>query len=339
MGTGHSGCVPIDFKITSPGLAALADALSPQPARPAAPAPEHTLRSAARAMSSAASVNNALRLGLCLGVATALTVVLHPTAHAFWLPLTVAVIVRPEYGSVFVRTLNRVAGTIAGVLLAAVALLVLPPGWPLAAVTALGLGFAVWTAPRLYGLSVIGVTVSALLAMSIAHPDPLAPGIRLLDTLLGAAVALVFGYLLWPNARRPPPIAGLADALVAAHAYLAEALREPADRISWQDRRDDAYRQAHLTRAAVTAATVEPPPVQATAISLLPTTVRLEDTIDLITAIAATVEAGRDPTTLVVQAEHQLDEVKKATGRGKPPVRPAAETAAPSSILIGHSLE
>lgn len=57
--------------------------------------------------------------------------------------------------------------------------------------------FAVLSAPKLYALSVIGITASALLSASIGNADPVFPLVRLLDTLLGCAIAIVFGYLLW----------------------------------------------------------------------------------------------------------------------------------------------
>ncbi|ETZ97063.1 fusaric acid resistance -like family protein [Mycobacterium kansasii 824] len=124
---------------------------------------------------------------------------MHERTHSFWLPLTTAVIVRPEYASVFVRTVNRIFGTLIGALLTTAFLAVWPCGLPVVAATALALGFVVLSAPKLYGLSVVGITSAALLSQSIGQADPNAPAIRLVDTLIGAAVAVVFGYLLWPG--------------------------------------------------------------------------------------------------------------------------------------------
>jgi hypothetical protein len=53
--------------------------------------------------------------------------------------------------------------------------------------------------------------------------------IRLVDTVIGAAVATVFGYLLlWPGARWLPAEARLDAALAAAGASLAAAVKPPS---------------------------------------------------------------------------------------------------------------
>ena len=227
---------------------------------------------------------NGARIGLCLGVATAITVAMGEPAHAFWLPLTVAVIVRPEYASVFVRTVNRVCGTVIGAGVAAAVLWAYPSGLTVAIAAACALGFAVLTAPKLYALSVIGVTASALLSGSIGHVDPMAPGLRLADTVIGAVVAIVFGYLLWPGARRLPQTARLEAGIAAARTYLGEAVKPPAQRARWEACRDDAYRRAHQARAGCQAAILEPPPASAVAGAALAAAIDLEEVVDAITA-------------------------------------------------------
>jgi Fusaric acid resistance protein-like len=289
----------------SPGLHALADALSPAPQRPAA-SYGRRLGTALRSAVTRDAVANAARIGICMGVATALTVLLRDPAHSFWLPLTVAVIVRPEYGSVFVRTVNRVCGTLAGALVTALWLLPHPPEAALALGAAAALGFAVLTAPKLYALNVIGVTASALLSSSLAGVDPVLPGLRLLDTALGAVVAVVFGYLLWPTARRLPGVARLDAALDAARSYLDEAAKPPDERARWQVRRDDAYRLAHQARAGAQAAAVEPPPVSAMAIKVIPAAAELEDLVDAITAVAAATDLGEPDLERVAVIERRL---------------------------------
>jgi uncharacterized membrane protein YccC len=299
--------VPVTFDRSSPGLQALADSLSASPSRPAEQTrPKRSLRAVIRGMGTRSAVANGTRTGLCMAVATAITVALHETNHAFWLALTVAVIVRPEYGSVFVRTVNRVCGSLVGALLAAMVLHVVPSGLPVATAAGLALCFAVMTAPKLYALAVIGITNSALLAGSIGAADPVLPGIRLLDTVIGAAVAIVFGYLLWPGARRLPVAARLGSALAAARDYLGEAIKPPGDRVRYQARRDDAYRLAHQARQAAEAALREPPPVSTLASEVIPGAIAVEEVVDLITAIAAAVDAGHQPGALVDDVERRL---------------------------------
>jgi uncharacterized membrane protein YccC len=98
--------------------------------------------------------------------------------------------------------INRVAGTIIGALIAALVITVLPADLSLAIVAVLAIGFAAAAAPKLYALSVIGITASALLSTEIGATDPVIPLVRVADTLLGAVIAVVLGLLLWPRALR-----------------------------------------------------------------------------------------------------------------------------------------
>ncbi|MDL9948359.1 FUSC family protein [Gordonia sp. ABSL11-1] len=274
--------------------------------------PHGRLQGALRTLRTPTSWLNATRLAACLGVATAITAAAHEPAHSFWLPLTVAVIVRPEYGSVVVRTINRVAGSVVGALVAAGVLALWPSGVPVAAAAAVSLGFAVLTAPKLYALSVIGVTSSALLAVSIGHGDAVLPVIRVIDTLAGAAVAVVVGYLLWPGARRLPQPARLTAACAAAQGYLEQAVLPRVRREQWTRRRDDAYLLAHQAKDACLAALAEPPPVPAVARRVLPTAVELEETTDAITALAVSADVGEDVTARATAIGRRLDTIRRA---------------------------
>lgn len=251
------------------------------------------VRAGARRIVARTSIQAGLRLALCIGVATAATVLSRQENHSYWLVLTVAVVVRPEYASIFVRTANRGLGTVVGALLAAVLLATFGPGWPVAICAALAMGFAVAAAPKSYAISVVGITCAALLSGSIGTVDPATPAIRLLDTLAGCAIALLFGYLLWPGRRRLPPGVDLARAASAAHAYARLAVLPPAQRPrDYPLVRLDAYRLAHATRAAATAALAEPPPACDLAAAALPRTLAIEDAVDDVTRLALRADAG-----------------------------------------------
>jgi uncharacterized membrane protein YccC len=318
--------VSVDFSEADaagdPGLVELADALSARPRRPGAPRRESQRLSAlVREATSRAGRANGVRIALCMGVATALTAAMRQPTHAFWLPLTTAVIVRPEFASVFVRTVNRIFGTLIGALIAAAVLIVLPSGLPLVAVTAFALGFVVLSVPKLYGLVVIGITTSALLSRSIGQVDPVAPVVRLQDTLIGAAVAVVFGYLLWPEARRFPAYAQLSEALEAAHDYLNEAVKPASERRHWQSVRADAYRLAHNARANAEAAVLEPPPVSSRAMRAIPVAIDLEDAVDAITALGSARDAGNDSPVAVRQLCGRLDALDRAAAAAEAPAK------------------
>jgi hypothetical protein len=269
-------------------------------ARPPAPPPRATIRPGQRLahglreICSPVGVQQGARQGLCLGIAAALTLALHGQAHSFWLPLTVAVVVRPEFGSVFQRTVNRVAGSLVGALVAGVVIMVAGSGIPVAAAAAVALGAGIALAPLSYGAGVIGVTGSALLSACIPEADPVLPALRLLDTLIGCAVALVVGYLLWPGERQ-----GL-DASRARTTALAAA-EDFLDQVGRTGRapaaiRDEAYRAAHAAVARTRAELDAPPPARRRAAEMLPAVQILDHLVDEIAAAEGTVDPDRVAT-------------------------------------------
>lgn len=235
-----------------------------------------------------------VRLAVCVGVATLVASLLHSTEHAYWIPLTVATVLRPEYGSVFARFVHRALGTVAGVLLMACTLSLTTSAWVLITVGALALGFAVLAGPRLYGLSVVGITTSALVASALADPARVEPWIRLGDTALGCLVVLVLGYLVWPRHGEPDPARRTAQVAAAVAAYADLELRPPDDpRLAGA--RDEAYRRAHTWRNALQQRLADPPPAGPDAVAWTPVAARMEDLADAVSAAGARIRAGNDP--------------------------------------------
>ncbi len=68
-----------------------------------------------------------LRLTLCTGVAAVLSEVL-PLQRSYWLVLTVGIILKPDYGSVFARAVQRAIGTVVGAVVGAAILAIVPYG-------------------------------------------------------------------------------------------------------------------------------------------------------------------------------------------------------------------
>jgi uncharacterized membrane protein YccC len=234
------------------------------------------------------------RLAICVGVATLVASLLHSTEHAYWIPLTVATVLRPEYGSVFARFVHRALGTIAGVLLMACTLSLTTSAWVLITVGALALGFAVLAGPRLYGLSVVGITTSALVASALADPARVEPWIRLGDTALGCLVVLVLGYLVWPRHGEPDPARRTAQVAATVAAYADLELRLPDDpRLAGA--RDEAYRRAHTWRNALQQRLADPPPAGPDAAAWTPVAARVENLADAVSAAGARIRAGNDP--------------------------------------------
>jgi hypothetical protein len=84
----------------------------------------------ARRTLTAGQVNRmfTLRLMACMGAAGLVSEVL-PLQRSYWVPLTVAIVFKPDYGSVFARALQRGIGTVVGALAGAVLLVLVHGTW------------------------------------------------------------------------------------------------------------------------------------------------------------------------------------------------------------------
>jgi len=290
----------------------------------------------------------AIRLMICIGVAAATSEVL-PLQRSYWVVLTVAIVLKPDYGSVFARALQRGIGTIVGAVLGAVILAVVPYG-PLLlipmAVLAAGLPFG---RSRNFGLMATFLTPLVVVLIDLLTPTGWRlAGERLIDTLLGCAIVLLIGYAPWPmswhshlprqfaatlrdicrytdealvtswvTAAGPP--AGGPDGPGAAGGAPRATGPRPAGRAQAADvpvparrsllRRRPARALADL-RAEYQRAMSEPPAVSRRASAWWPAIVGLEEVIDAVTATA--VQISRGAPAPAADAVHQLTAVLDA---------------------------
>ncbi|AHF91489.1 membrane protein [Opitutaceae bacterium TAV5] len=168
--------------------------------------------------------------------------------HGYWLPLTIVVVLQPDYGATRARAAQRLAGTVAGSLFASFLLwLRLPPGVELGAV-AVSVFLFCYLVRRHYAVAVFFVTVFVVLLMEASGVQTAGIALeRTGATLAGGLIALGAAMLFWPvweRDRLPPLIAG---ALRASRDYLAALV----DRLARGGGVDNALVQAK--RAAETA--------------------------------------------------------------------------------------
>ncbi len=273
-----------------------------------------------------ASVRAAIALALAVAVAHFATV-----AHPYWLPLTVAAVLQGHTVEMLTRrALERVIGTVAGLVLVFAILLVLQPS-PLAA---LALVLALQALMRVlmplnYGLAVAPMTAFALLLVEVAKPTA-AWGLvssRLVDTGLGVSLALAATYLLWPRASSARLPDALADTLRAEAALLRSppdpGAAPPADTARATLRSlDRLYRVADDARQEV------PPARRALSLSAA-----VDRTVLLgyrLLARTASANGTRAEAAVRAQASQVLDALAKAvTGPGDDPrgVRPVPDIA------------
>ncbi|MFI5614381.1 FUSC family protein [Amycolatopsis sp. NPDC051903] len=125
-------------------------------------------------------------------------------AHAYWVGLTVAAVLQASNVTLLLRrSLHRTVGTAGGVALAA-AVFAGAPSPLVIALVAIGAQFVAEVfLPVVYGVGVAFVTLVPLFQYELAVPGAefgSALGARLLDTAIGAVLAVVLRVVLWPRA-------------------------------------------------------------------------------------------------------------------------------------------
>ncbi|MFF3214831.1 FUSC family protein [Streptomyces sp. NPDC002886] len=160
----------------------------------------------------------ALRLTACLATAQVVAS-FSGLPRSGWLVLTVALVVRPGLGTVPARLVTRALGTIAGVLIGLAVIALCPAGWWRIAATVVLTGLLQAYARRNYALQTLFLTpVMLLLADPLGQAGATVPQARLLDTVIGCAIAFVVGYVFWPEDVR----ATVDHRLAAAHEAIAD---------------------------------------------------------------------------------------------------------------------
>ncbi|MEV7869822.1 FUSC family protein [Streptomyces sp. NPDC088124] len=257
-----------------------------------------------------------LRLALCIGLSQAL-VSLVPVPRSYWVALTVTFILKPDYGSVFSRAVLRALGTVAGLVVAAVILSHVARGWWDVAVMLVIAGLVPAMTVKGYAFQTAAVTpVILLLSDLLSHEGSGLLLTRFVDSMMGCAIALVAGYLLWPESWHTRIGDRLADAVEETAEYVrcAFAAAPDADRAERVRTRRRIYRDLSVVRTEFQRALTEPPPTGTRARAWWPLLVAVERVVDATTAARVRVDHGAPPPAPAETAaiERQLREM--ATG-------------------------
>jgi uncharacterized membrane protein YccC len=164
----------------------------------------------------------AIRLTLAMLAGYAMTAAFPTYVHGGWILLTVALIMRANYAITRQRRNDRLFGTLAGCVLAAVLILILPP-YAVVAIIIIGVGLAHAYATVNYKITSFAASLMALLLLHFLEPQTFYVGDRIIDTLIGAALSMAFARVLpsWEGNDVPR----LVSVLVAAdRTFAAQAL-------------------------------------------------------------------------------------------------------------------
>ncbi|MET8021341.1 FUSC family protein [Streptomyces decoyicus] len=231
-----------------------------------------------------------LRVAVCIAASAAVALLLRPE-HWYWLPATTTFLVKPDLGPLFSRTVNRFAGTVAGVLVFAGAGLLLTGSWWPALAAGAG-GALLPFATRHFALQTVAIT---LMVLSFVHVsgDPGAAPERIVDTSIACGIVLVVGHL--PRLADPRRRVGhrVTSALRSTEDFLRHVLEpepgtDPTRRLAL---RRAAYRALGEARAAAETAAAE----------LLAARDRNPDWLTVVTAAERIVDAA---TACAVRLDH-----------------------------------
>ncbi|HKT28631.1 FUSC family protein [Dyella sp.] len=172
---------------------------------------------------------HAMRCAVCLSIALLISR-LWQLPHGYWLPMTAAIVLRPDFAATFNFGLLRVVGTILGLVLTTALLHITPhdPWAHLALMAVLCMAFR-YLATAHYGIAVATLTGTVVILLSFEGVNSgTAVMDRVLNTVLGSGMALL-AYVVWPTWERRRARSALSDMLDAYADYL-HALARPDQR-------------------------------------------------------------------------------------------------------------
>jgi len=195
---------------------------------------------------------HALRLSLALLAGYVVLHLVHPR-HGYWILLTTLLICQPSYGATQRRLVQRVVGTVVGLVLGWAALQLVPFGpWQMPLIVLSGVTFFAARLRR-YPTATAAITLFVVLCFNQVGNGYEVMWPRLLDTLIGAAISALAMRLILPDwqGRRLDDV--LADTVRCDAHYLARILVQYT-----HGRRDDlgyriVRRDAHNANAALSA--------------------------------------------------------------------------------------
>lgn len=332
--------------VAAPGPAPIPDPVLPEPLDPSADAVDHALRHVAELLNdadphgvvntddrlgrpaalrvrarraarnvilSSASWRYGLRLALCIGIAQAL-VSLVEVPRSYWVALTVTFVLKPDFGSVFSRAVLRALGTAAGLVVAAAVLSQVPRGWWDVPVMLVLAALIPALTPRGYGYQTAAITPVILLLSDVLNHQGFGLVVpRLVDSLIGCAIALVAGYLLWPESWHTRIGDRLADTVADTASYVESAFGTAMDVGARARMRRGLYRDLSVIRTEFQRALTEPPPMGARAAAWWPLVIAVERIVDATTAARVRIRhgVGEPGLTEVGEVARQLRELSE----------------------------
>lgn len=188
---------------------------------------------------------HALRYGIVTAIAVAIDKSLG-TPFAYWIPLTVTVVLKPYTGSTLTRAEQRLASTVGGATIGVLLLQVVAPPAVLIALVAAAFFASLAVLSRNYGVAILFLTIGVVPFESLLGGETSwrIGLLRIAYTCTGGALALAAGYLLWPSFERRSLPALMSATIASLAAYADRVLAVPAGDAAARDEIEPAHRRA-----------------------------------------------------------------------------------------------
>lgn len=176
-----------------------------------------TLRANLNLRSSA--FRHAVRLAAMVALGDSLERVL-PWHRSYWLPMTIVLVLKPEFTTTFSRGLLRVAGTIAGLFLATALFRFLPSSVTIHILMIFVFTLLLrWVGPANYGIFAVAISALVVYLIAITGVSPKEViWARGINTAAGGGLALL-AYWVWPTWERTQVSERIAEMLDAYREY------------------------------------------------------------------------------------------------------------------------
>ncbi|WP_244238254.1 FUSC family protein [Corallococcus terminator] len=201
----------------------------PPPKRELAEEPHPSLLEPLRAHLTLDSevLRHALRVGVTTTAAVWISSIFRPN-HSYWVTITVLTIMQPYTGPTFLKALQRVLGTVVGGILAIGVSYWLQDPRMMMGLLFCTAALCVSLIPLNYGLFTVFATLTFVLLAELGSGDWTLAPVRIVNTVIGGALALAGTFFLWQRSEEERFPAQMAEALRADREFfgvLASAWR------------------------------------------------------------------------------------------------------------------
>lgn len=169
-------------------------------------------------------------VGLCIGV---FIYKFFEIDHGHWIALTMMIVIQPYFGATKKKGIERIIGTVAGILLGGIIMLLPLPHEVFVGMLAIVSFFVAYFLRNNYKVGVFFTTIMMVVLMQLSEQGSWELiGWRILSTLIGALLALIVSYVFWPvwEKERFPVL--MSKALRQNKNYLEQVIKYYAKELS-----------------------------------------------------------------------------------------------------------